>query len=389
MRTDVLVIGAGPYGIAAARELRSRGAEVAVVGRPFATWHRHTLDTMLLRSDRRASSIWSADDRWDLARWLAARSEPVRDPLPVEVYREYLREVAATVDLPVNDGVVERLRLDGEGFRADWDGGEQIGARGVVVATGMGGHRHVPRAFEALPPERVLHSWDTGPIQELVDRSVLVIGGGQSAAETVEQLLPRNRVTWAMREPPLFFREPLRAPTPVFKAMLAGSRLLLALPPPLLRTVSRLAFRTTITPRLKAVYEDPRVRVVIAEAGALGLGPDGDGAVRAADGTVYDTVIAATGFRFTLAGFSFLDRPLADALGRPDQPPRVDADFASAVRGLHFIGGVAEASHGPAMRFIVGSRHAARRVARRLCPGAGGRPRGVSPGAPATARASR
>ena len=66
----VLIIGAGPYGIAVAQELWHRGLEPVVVGVPFNTWHRHTLDIMDLRSDPRGSSVFSPDNRYDFPSYL-------------------------------------------------------------------------------------------------------------------------------------------------------------------------------------------------------------------------------------------------------------------------------------------------------------------------------
>lgn len=363
---DVVVIGAGPYGFAAATELDRRGYRVAAIGQPFETWHEHTLDRMLLRSDSRASTIWSAEDRWNLPAYLASRGIHQNRELGVGRFRTYLEHVASQAPFDLFVGRVTAVEGAESGFSVAWTGGEPVTAAQVVVATGMGGHRVVPDCLADLAEDRVLHSWDTGPIQRLRGRRVLVIGGGQSAAESVETLVEDNQVTWVMREAPLFFREPLRAPTPVFKLMLATSRLLFQLPPPILRAVSRATFRTTITPRLRAVYEDPRVRTILADAEDLGLRDDPDGAVVAADGRSYDVVVSATGFRHTVAGFGFLTPGIADAVGPADGPPPVDRAFESRVPGLFFIGGVAESVHGPAMRFIVGCRHSALRVADRV-----------------------
>jgi lysine/ornithine N-monooxygenase len=372
MTADVVIIGAGPYGFAAATEIHRRGFKVTAIGRPFETWHEHTLDRMLLRSDARASTIWSADDRWNLPGYLAERGITQNRELPVDTFRAYLRAVTDAAPFQLHEGLVERLDAVDGGFRVTWDGGEPVTARAVVVATGMGGHQVLPEVIAALPPERVVHSWDTQAIQKLTDQSVLVIGGGQSAAESVEDLMERNRVTWALREAPLFFREPLRAPTPIFKAMLATSRLLFQLPPPILRAVSRATFRTTITPRLKAVYEDDRVETLIRDAEGLGLSLADDGSITDTDGRRYNTVVSATGFRHTVAGFSFLAPSVASAVGSPDGPPPVDRAFESGQPGLFFIGGVAESVHGPAMRFVVGCRHSAIRVADRIERNLGG-----------------
>lgn len=367
----MLVVGAGPYGFAAAGELAYPGFDVVVVGEAFATWHRHTLDGMLLlRSDPRASSIYSACDRWSFLAFLAARGHDRERPVPVTLYREYLREVAAGAPFAHLEGWVERLEAAASGFRARLAEGREIFAAIAVLATGLGDHRHLPPALSALGTDRLLLSWETEAIQRLEGLRVLVVGGGQSAGETVECLHPGNRVTRALRSRPLFFREPLREPPPVFKLLMASSRLLFRLPPAVVRAFSRPVFRTTLTPRLRAVWQGPDVRTLVAAAEDLGLEPVGgapSGAgVRAADGSEYDLVIAATGYSHTVGGFGFLDRGLAAALGPPDAPPRVDAAFESGRPGLFVIGASAEAVHGPAMRLMIGARQAARRVAARI-----------------------
>src|SRR5438132_263722 len=39
--TDVLIVGAGPYGISLSYELHRRGIPFEVVGHPFSLWRRH------------------------------------------------------------------------------------------------------------------------------------------------------------------------------------------------------------------------------------------------------------------------------------------------------------------------------------------------------------
>ncbi len=51
------VIGAGPYGLASAAHLRSKGIEARVFGRPMEFWADKMPAGMLLRSPRVASNI--------------------------------------------------------------------------------------------------------------------------------------------------------------------------------------------------------------------------------------------------------------------------------------------------------------------------------------------
>ena len=57
-RCDLAVLGAGPYGLAAAAHLRQiKGLDVRLLGEPMSFWERHMPEGMLLRSPWVASSI--------------------------------------------------------------------------------------------------------------------------------------------------------------------------------------------------------------------------------------------------------------------------------------------------------------------------------------------
>ena len=50
---DLLVIGAGPYGVATAAYAKSRGLDVIVCGKFMEFWKRSMPDRLLLRSDEK------------------------------------------------------------------------------------------------------------------------------------------------------------------------------------------------------------------------------------------------------------------------------------------------------------------------------------------------
>ena len=385
METQVLVVGAGPYGVGIAQALWERGLEVVVVGKPFELWYHHTLDAMDLRSDLNASEIYSRDGRYRLADFAETHGEaPLPARLPVAIYRRYLRWVEGRLPFSLETTRVKTLeRIEGR-FVADLDDGRQITAAAAVVATGLGGHQHVPEALAELPRERRAHSWDTEAIQEIEGSRVLVVGGGQSAAESVDCLRRRsNEVTWTLRHPPEFFSEPLRLPTPLFKLVLRGSALLYRLPGPLLTVVSRMIFKTTITPTMRPAWDDPGVEKELAAAEDLGLEV-------ATDGTVYsrrldrsfDHVVSATGFRFSLAGLPFLGPEVASRLELGEGFPPLDRSFQTRVPDLFLAGGIAEGTFGPAQRFIMGSWPAAYQIANALEARLGGHSSNPAPVTP-------
>ena len=55
--TEVVIIGAGPYGLSAAAHLRAAGVDVRVFGRPMQFWAEKMPAGMLLRSPRVASNL--------------------------------------------------------------------------------------------------------------------------------------------------------------------------------------------------------------------------------------------------------------------------------------------------------------------------------------------
>jgi hypothetical protein len=377
MTAPILIVGAGAYGLAVAQELWHRGVAFRVVGAPFALWFDHTPDGMFLRSDPRSSEVHSRDGRYSLVDHLRERNAaareagapPVHAPgahLTVAVYRDYLRRVVARLPFALERDEVVRLAAGPAGFRATTAAGVEIEAGAVVVATGGGAHLHLPPALAALPPGRVLHTWRAREIAALRGERVLVVGGGQSAAEAVETLRGGNEVVWALHRPPFFLDEPARLPAPVFKLFLALAPAYFHLPGPLHRGLGRLFLRPTVMTRLRPLWDDPGVPKLLADASALGLAArDGAGGpIGSAAAGEFDRVVAATGFRHRLGGLAFLDPDLRRRLGPDDGVPDLDADFQTRVGGLYLAGGIAEAAFGPAQRFVLGSWHAARRIGR-------------------------
>jgi hypothetical protein len=73
-------------------------------------------------------------------------------------------------------------------------------------------------------------------------------------------------------------------------------------------------------------------------------------------------VIAATGYRVSVDRLDFLVPDLRARVELVGGAPRLSAFFESSVGGLYFIGLPAGHTFGPAMRFVFGSRLAARRI---------------------------
>src|SRR3954462_15837296 len=135
---DVLVIGAGPYGLAAAKAARDQGLETRIVGRHMAFWREHMPADMYLRS----GPDWHLDPAHELTleRFLGERGE-TPDPLPIGLFLEYTEWFTAAAGLEVEDEHVTALRA---GFEATLASGATIAPRHVVAAPGIAHFTHTP-----------------------------------------------------------------------------------------------------------------------------------------------------------------------------------------------------------------------------------------------------
>jgi len=308
--SDVVVIGAGPGGLAAAAALGRRGVSAMVIDKADAVgsaWRGH-YERLHLHTIRWNSHLPGLKIPRSYGQWVA-RADVVR----------YLESYAAHHRLDVALGVpVERVERDGAGWIVRSPKGDRV-ARFVVVATG---YNHTPDlpAWPGLDTfgGEVLHSAAYRNARSYAGRDVLVVGTGNTGAEIAVDLVEGGaaRVRLAVRTVPTFVR---REVGPMLDNSGVG-RVLRRLPVKLVDRIIATSSRLT-TPNLSAhglprpgpgVYtrlladgavpvidvgliellRSGRVEVVAAVSGF-----DGD-KVRLSDGISIapDAVIAATGF---------------------------------------------------------------------------------------------
>ena len=194
-RHDVIVIGAGPAGLAAAAMLRREGLDPLILERGTVgeSW-RHHYERLHLHTIRWLSALPGlAIDRRE-GRWVA-RDGVVR----------YLERYAKGHRLRVRSGVeVRGLSRDGDDWLLETDQGE-LRAGIVVVATG---HNHEPFLPEWPGREgftgELVHSAAYRNPEPYRGRDVLVVGTGNSGAEIAVDLVEGGAGTvWiSVRTPP-------------------------------------------------------------------------------------------------------------------------------------------------------------------------------------------
>src|SRR5579872_7034675 len=89
---DVIVLGAGPYGLAATAYLRAiPGLQLRAFGEPMSFWEQNMPEGMLLRSQWEASHIADPQEAFTLDAYLSAEGNHCGDPIPINRFIEYGR----------------------------------------------------------------------------------------------------------------------------------------------------------------------------------------------------------------------------------------------------------------------------------------------------------
>jgi len=186
---ELLIIGAGPFGLSMAAQAQHSGINYLVVGKPMDFWRSHMPAGMLLRS----ACDWHLDPAGihTIEAFAATRHQTPADvePLSLDFYLDYTRWFQEQKGLQIEPVFVDRLdHIDGV-FRAQMENGETIGAANVVLALGFSHFAHIPADLAALlPAGRYAHSKDLVGFAPLAGKRVLIIGGRQSAFESAALL---------------------------------------------------------------------------------------------------------------------------------------------------------------------------------------------------------
>ncbi|MFK4146346.1 NAD(P)-binding domain-containing protein [Streptomyces sp. NPDC004065] len=393
---DLLVVGAGPYGLSIASHAADAGLSLRVFGRPMASWRDHMPRGMFLKSEPWASNLSDPRGRWRLDAYCAEQGLTARHahPIPVEAFASYGLWFARNAVPEVDERTVSRVTHGPGGFTVVTEDGEALRARTVALAVGVMPFVEVPPVLRGLHPALVTHSSHHGDLDRFRGRDVTVIGGGQAALETaallaeqgtrVRVLARADRVRWNDVPPPWerpwwqSARSPHSGLGPGWRNWFYSERpdLFRRLPE---RTRSRIA-ATALGPagawwvrdRVEGAVEllpGHEVAAACAVSGGVRLDVVGRGVpVRTLE---TEHVIAATGFRARCDRMELLSAELRASLAvLPDGSPMVGRGFESSQPGLFLAGLVTAAGFGPAMRFVHGATYTApalvRGVRRRL-----------------------
>ncbi len=311
------------------------------------------------------------------------------EPIEFQTFAEYGLEIQRQFVPYVEDTRVTHVEQTPSGFRLTLQTGEQVEARRVVLAVGMGYFPRIAEPLDRLPEDRVRHTWGHIDFDAYAGKDVIVVGGGSSAAETAVLLhehgarvrvIARSDVPFVGRGPREWERSLIdRIKLPISTLGHSRENWVLEHFPYLMHYLPaqrRLRFTRNhlgpfslwwlvdrwtdkfpvhkYTSLQDVTFANDRVQMRVNQRGV------GEQTFEA------DYVIAATGYSMELARIPFLSPELSRRIRRWDKMPRLSHYFESSVPGLFFIGPIAAESFGPLVRFVAGTQFSVSVVAKHL-----------------------
>ncbi|MDO7908719.1 NAD(P)-binding domain-containing protein [Paenibacillus sp. JX-17] len=359
---DVVIIGAGPYGISLAAHAAAHKLNYKLLGYPMDFWKNQMPQNMFIRTPHDFCSFADAHDELSIERYAEATGTELVTPLPRPIFVDYAMWFAREAGVEFTPELVTSVTLRNDIYLIETETGERLSSRNVIIATGVEHYKYVPDLLRRLPDRLVSHTLGYTDFGQYAGQRVAVIGSGQSAWEaaallhnegsSVELLYRRASAHYAgSREAEIEIRE--------------MGEVFYQLP------LAQKQEEWGQSPGSVAHFLRPYVEGKIPETGGVQVvraqASEDTVILTLSDGTTreVDHVISASGFRINLDRVPFLGEDVRSWIEREEgypSFPRLNAAFESSQRGLYFAGPLSSHSHGPTFRFILGLKKTSRSI---------------------------
>ncbi len=375
-KVKLLIIGAGPFGLAMAAYAGHLGIDYLILGKPMDFWKANMPAGMYLRS----ACDWHLDpvEVHTIERFLATRGlRPADvDPLSLNIYLSYAQWFQEQKGIDAVPMLVRKLDWNPSeefAFCATMDNGRAITAKHVVVAVGFKYFKHLPRELtERLPAGRYAHTCDLVVFKGLKVKRVLILGGRQSAFEwaaLVNEAGAAEVHVSHRHDSPEFAASDWSWAYPLVDAMVDNPGWFRSLPQGQKDAIRQRMWaegRLKVEPWLKSrVLKDtiklwPETQIVKCDEL-----PNGDVAVKLDKGQtlIVDHIILATGYKVEIDHVPFLAQGnILKKLKINNGFPVLDNHFQTNIPGLFVTSMAATQDFGPFFAFTISARTSAKLI---------------------------
>jgi Thioredoxin reductase len=371
---DVVIIGAGPYGISVAAHAAAYGLSYKLMGYPMDFWKNQMPQNMFIRTPHDLVSFSDPKRKWTIHQYAKETNTKLESPLPRTVFVQYAFWFAEKTGVEFTPELVDEVSLDGGYYSIVTESGLQLEARNIVIATGIKEFQYMPSVFRGLPRSLVSHTLGYTSFETFQGKDVIVVGSGQSAWEAAALLYEAKANTQLI----------YRRSTPVYggnrtqEVILRGiGNVFYKLPRFLKRKLWQIAAETVPIARFLRPYVEGKVPQIGNTQVEHIKNMDEKVQLSLSNGLtiIADHVIVASGFRINIDKLSFLNHDLKATIMREEghtEFPKLNKHFESSVKGLYFAGPLSSHSQGPTFRFILGLEKASNTIVSSIkCQGRG------------------
>lgn len=371
--TNLLIIGAGPFGLALSTQASHVGIEHLILGKPMEFWRNHMPKGMYLRS----ACDWHLDplEIDTIESFLQSEGKTANDvePLSLEFYHSYCKWFLKQKQISPLSAYIRRLdhAAANNHFVASTQDNDMIHARNVVIAPGFRHFAHLPEKLKGrLPAGRFSHTCDFVDFTDATNNRYLIIGGRQSAFEWAALLVEAGARAVHLshrHDSPAFKASDWSWVNPLVDAMVEDPNWFRRLSQVEKDAVAQRLWaegRLKVEPWLEARLQSDRVRIWPRTELVNCFEQDsGDLLVELTNGEALyvDQIILATGYKMNIARLPFLSSGnILSRLATRNGFPVLSDHFQTSVNGLFITSMPATQDFGPFFGFTIAVRASAK-----------------------------
>jgi len=370
--TGLLIIGAGPFGLALAAQAAHAGIEHLMAGKSMEFWRKNMPKGMYLRS----ACDWHLDPQniHTIERFLADQGKTSRDvePLSLDFYLSYVDWFQQQKNIQPLPVYIQQLNHS-DHFIATTADGDTIHARRVALAPGFKHFINIPDELKnRLPAGRYEHTCEFTDFTGSAGKRYLIIGGRQSAFEWAALLLEAGASAVHLshrHDSPAFAESDWSWVNPLVDGMVANPDWFRNLSQEEKDEVSHKQWaegRLKVEPWLEPQLRDDRLRVwPRTELTTCVEDDNGDLKISLSNGEtlLVDHIVFATGYKVNIAQLPILaSGNILNGLKTRNGFPELDDHFQTSIPGLFITSIPATQDFGPFFGFTVAVRASARLI---------------------------